>query len=133
MSTPEYKCELLNIKMSTVELMWIVEYKYESRIAIYYFWILNSQFLNVFKSMCWTHESQSLNFVQTSNHTKVLITKFNTINFFVSKREAHLEPFSETAKYLRWSNCLNNQRLFDVWHDSDIREPALSLQKWHEG
>ena len=42
--------------------MWIIEYTCELRIAVYYCWILNSQFLNVFKSMCWTHESQLLNF-----------------------------------------------------------------------
>ena len=43
--------------------MWIGEYICESRIAIYYCCILNSQFLNVFKSICWTHENQ-LNFAR---------------------------------------------------------------------
>ena len=42
--------------------MWIVEYKCESRIALYYCWILSSLFLNVFESMCWANEIQSLNF-----------------------------------------------------------------------
>ena len=56
-------------------------------------------------------------------------------HFFVSKREAHLEPFSEPFKYLRWSNCLNNQQLLDVWQDSDIREPAEMTWRLaeHEG
>ena len=60
MAPAEYKCESLNIKMSTVEHKY--ELLCESIIALYYCWILNSLFLNVFKSMFWIHESQSLNF-----------------------------------------------------------------------
>ena len=45
-STVEYKCESLNKKISTIE------YKCGTRIALYYCEILNSLFLNVFKSMC---------------------------------------------------------------------------------
>ena len=56
MSTVEHKCNSLSIKISTVG------YKCESRIALYCCWILNRLFLKVFKPMCWTHESQSLNF-----------------------------------------------------------------------
>ena len=70
MSTAEYKCKPLNIKISTVEHkcksldknISTVEHKCESKVELYYCLILNSLCLNVFKSVCWTHQSQLLNF-----------------------------------------------------------------------
>ena len=60
MSTAEYKCKPLNIKISTVEHkcksldknISTVEHKCESKVELYYCLILNSLCLNVFKSVC---------------------------------------------------------------------------------
>ena len=77
----EWKCQPLTL---------IAEYKCESRIALYYCWILKNLFLNVFKSTCWTHESQSLNFAtnkqpyMSSRYRLLICSKIQRLTFMCS-------------------------------------------------
>ena len=107
--------------------MWIVEYKCELRIAVYYYWILNSQFLNVFNvrvnddvCMCIYIYTYYLFYFAQINTTKTqlgLEISFQTKLCECLSDVMGLTNFLRPKETVDWSKLLKFGRACSNWPD----------------